>query len=159
MLFGHFGNRHRVFVLEAERYYGYILQLDPALGDRAHVELHARGAETHQRGRLRQDDRVDVRVALVDGLVHRDRAARDFAGLDHAVFHLHDIFRFDVPAGHARGGDQEIVASPAYRYGTVSADHQSLVARTTHDATNVGADGALVRRVSDTHEVRIIGGQ
>ena len=85
-----------------------------------------------------------------------DRAARNLAGLDHAVLNLHDVARLDIPARNARRRNQEVVAPPAHRNRTVRTDHQALIAGATHHFHDQAADRPLVRRIGDAHEVRII---
>ena len=94
--------------------------------------------------RLRNDDRVDLRMALVNLLVQSYRTARNLAGFNHTVLYLYDVARFDVPTGYARRGNQEVIASPTYGYRTVRADHQTLIAGTTNHLDDQRTDGTFV---------------
>src|SRR5690554_3793182 len=110
----------------------------------------------HQVNRLCTDNGVDTRVKLIDSLVQCHGTTRDFPSLSHTVLDLHDIPGYDIPPCHVAGRDQEVVTFPAGRYGSVSRYHQSLITSSPNNIYHLRADGTLLGRVINIHEMRYI---
>ena len=101
---------------------------------------------------MRDDDRMDMRLHVIDRFMEENGFARLFARFRLAVLYADEFFRFQMIAVFAIGRDDKIVSLQSMGECALGAREQSLFIRAFHQTAHVAAQLFFFRRAGIADE-------